>query len=141
MSKEKTFSIIKPDAVKKNLVGKILAMVEASGLTIVGTRMVHLSKAQAQEFYGVHKERPFYNDLVNYMTTGPVVVSCFEGENAIAKYREIMGATNPANAAEGTIRKLYADSIEANAVHGSDAAETAAQEIRFFFKDEDLHTR
>lgn len=141
MSKEKTFSIIKPDAVKRNLIGKILAMIEGAGLTILGTRLVQLTKAQAQEFYGVHKDRPFYNDLVNYMTSGPVVVSCLEGENAVKKYRDLMGATNPANAAEGTIRKLYAESIEANAVHGSDALETAEQEIRFFFKNEDLHSR
>lgn len=141
MAIQKTFSIVKPDAVKRNLVGKIFAMIEDAGLTIVGTRMVHLSKEQAQEFYAVHKERPFYNDLVAYMTSGPVVVSCLEGENAIAKYREVMGATNPAEAAEGTIRKLFAESIEANSVHGSDAPETAAQEIRFFFQDNELHSR
>jgi len=103
--------------------------------------MVQLSENQAREFYAVHKERPFYNDLVSYMTSGPVVVSCLEGENAVAKYREIMGATNPADAAEGTIRKLYAESIEANAVHGSDSDENAAIEIKFFFKDEDLCSR
>lgn len=141
MSIERTFSIIKPDAVKKNLVGKILAHIETSGLKIIGTRMIHLSDAQAKEFYAVHKERPFYPDLVRYMTSGPVVVSCLEGENAVAKYREIMGATDPAKAASGTIRKLYAENIEANAVHGSDAVETAKNEVAFFFKKEDLHSR
>lgn len=141
MSKERTFSIIKPDAVKKNLIGKIFSQIESAGLAIIGTRMVHLSEAQAQEFYAVHKERPFYPSLVRYMTSGPVVVSCLEGENAIAKYREVMGATDPAKAAPGTIRKLYADSIEANAVHGSDAPDTAKQEIAFFFKPQDLHSR
>lgn len=141
MSLERTFSIIKPDAVKKNLVGKILAHIETSGLKIIGTRMIHLSDAQAKEFYGVHKERPFYNDLVRYMTSGPVVVSCLEGENAVTKYREIMGATDPAKAAPGTIRKLYAENIEANAVHGSDAVETAKNEVAFFFKQEELHSR
>ncbi len=141
MAKERTFSIIKPDAVRKNLIGKIFAHIESAGLSIVGTRLLQLSESQAREFYGVHKERPFYADLVRYMTSGPVVVSCLEGENAVAKYREIMGATNPAQAADGTIRKLYAESIEANAVHGSDAAETAKQEIAFFFKDGDLLSR
>lgn len=141
MSLERTFSIIKPDAVNKNLVGKILAHVETAGLKVIGTRMLHLSDAQAKEFYAVHKERPFYNDLVRYMTSGPVVVSCLEGENAVAKYREIMGATDPAKAALGTIRKLYAENIEANAVHGSDAVETATNEVAFFFKKEELHSR
>lgn len=141
MSIERTFSIIKPDAVKKNLVGKILAHIETSGLKVIGTRMIHLSDAQAKEFYAIHKERPFYHDLVRYMTSGPVVVSCLEGENAVAQYREIMGATDPAKAAPGTIRKLYAENIEANAVHGSDAVETAKNEVAFFFKKEDLHSR
>ncbi len=138
MSLERTFSIIKPDAVKKNLIGKVLAHIETAGLKIVGTRLVQLTEQQAKEFYGVHKERPFYGDLVRYMTSGPVVVSCLEGENAVAKYREIMGATNPAQAAEGTIRKLYAESIEANTVHGSDSLDNAKTEIAFFFKNEDL---
>lgn len=141
MTIEKTFSIVKPDAVQKNLIGKIFAHIEGAGLKIIGTRMVHLSEDQAKEFYAVHKERPFYNDLVKYMTSGPVVVSCLEGENAVAKYREIMGATNPAEAAEGTIRKLYAESIEANAVHGSDSLENAKKEIAFFFEEQDLHSR
>lgn len=135
---ERTFSIIKPDAVKKNLVGKILAHIETSGLKIIGTRMIHMSDMQAREFYAVHKARPFYNDLVKYMTSGPVVVSALEGENAVAKYREIMGATNPKDAAPGTIRKLYAENIEANAVHGSDSLENAKNEISFFFQDKDL---
>ena len=141
MSIERTFSIIKPDAVKKNLVGKVLAHIESSGLKVIGTRMLKLSESQAKEFYAVHKDRPFYGDLVKYMTSGPVVVSCLEGENAVAKYREIMGATNPANAAEGTIRKLYAESIEANAVHGSDSLDNAKIEISFFFKNDDLCSR
>jgi nucleoside-diphosphate kinase len=139
MAIERTFSIIKPDAVKRNFIGKVLAHIEGAGLKILGTRLIRLSENQAKEFYAVHKERPFYNDLVKYMTSGPVVVSCLEGENAVAKYREIMGATNPANAAEGTIRKLYAESIEANAVHGSDSSDNAKTEIAFFFKAEDLH--
>lgn len=141
MTKERTFSIIKPDAVKRNYIGKILAHIEGAGLTVIGTRMIHMSEDQAKTFYGVHKERPFYNDLVKYMTSGPVVVSCFEGENAVLKYREIMGATDPAKAADGTIRKLYAQNIEANAVHGSDAVETAKEEIAFFFKANELHSR
>lgn len=141
MTKERTFSIIKPDAVKRNFIGKILAHIEAAGLTVIGTRMIHMSDDQAKTFYGVHKERPFYNDLVRYMTSGPVVVSCLEGENAVLKYREIMGATDPAKAADGTIRKLYAQNIEANAVHGSDAVETAKEEIAFFFKANELHSR
>ena len=141
MAIERTFSIVKPDAVKRNFIGKVLAHIEGAGLKILGTRMLHLTESQAKEFYAVHKERPFYNDLVLYMTSGPVVVSCLEGENAVAKYREIMGATNPANAAEGTIRKLYAESIEANAVHGSDSAENAKTEIAFFFQDSDLCSR
>lgn len=135
---ERTFSIIKPDAVKKNLVGKILAHIETAGLKIIGTRMIHMNDMQAKEFYSVHKARPFYNDLVKYMTSGPVVVSVLQGENAVAKYRDVMGATNPKDAAPGTIRKLYADNIEANAVHGSDSLENAQKEIRFFFQDKDL---
>ncbi|MCP5463884.1 MAG: nucleoside-diphosphate kinase [Deltaproteobacteria bacterium] len=141
MAIERTFSIIKPDAVGRDLVGKILAHIEGAGLKILATRMVRLSEGQAKEFYAVHKERPFYGDLVNYMTSGPVVVSCLEGEGAVAKYREIMGATNPAEAAEGTIRKLYAENIEANAVHGSDSLENAKNEIAFFFEDNDICAR
>lgn len=141
MAIQRTFSIIKPDAVKKNCVGKILAHIEGAGLKILATRMLQLSESQAREFYAVHKERPFYNDLVKYMTSGPVVVSCLEGEEAVAKYREIMGATNPAQAAPGTIRKLYADNIEANAVHGSDSLENAAIEVKFFFQPADICAR
>ncbi|WP_035250898.1 nucleoside-diphosphate kinase [Desulfocurvus vexinensis] len=133
MALERTFSIIKPNAVAKNKVGAILAMIEAAGLKIVGTRMIHLTRAQAEGFYAVHRERPFFGSLCDFMCSGPVVVSVLEGENAVARYREIMGATNPANAAEGTIRKLYADDIEANAVHGSDGPDTAAVEIAYFF--------
>jgi len=133
MTIERTFSIIKPNAVAKNKIGAILAMIEASGLKILATKKIHLTKAQAEGFYAVHAERPFFGSLCEFMCSGPVVVSALEGENAIAKYRELMGATNPANAAEGTIRKLYADDIEANAVHGSDAPETAAVEISYFF--------
>ena len=141
MAMQRTFSIIKPDAVKRNLVGKILAHIEGANLKILGTRMLHLSNNQAKEFYAVHKERPFYGELVEYMTSGPVVVSCLEGEDAVNKYREIMGATNPANAAEGTIRKLYAESLQANSVHGSDAPETASTEIAFFFNNDTLFPR
>jgi nucleoside-diphosphate kinase len=133
MALERTFSIIKPNAVAKNKVGAILAMIEGAGLKIVGTRMLHLTRAQAEGFYAVHRERPFFDSLCAFMCSGPVVVSVLEGEDAIARYREIMGATNPANAAEGTIRKLYADDIEANAVHGSDGPDTAAVEIAYFF--------
>jgi nucleoside-diphosphate kinase len=138
MTVQRTLSIIKPDATKRNLVGKILAHVEGAGLKILGTRMLWLSENQAKEFYAVHKERPFYNELVEYMRSGPVVVTCLEGENAIDKYREVMGATNPENAAEGTIRKLYAESLQCNSVHGSDAPETAQTEIAFFFNDDTL---
>lgn len=130
---EKTLSILKPDATKRNLTGKINAVIEGSGLRIIAQKRVWLSKKQAEKFYEVHKERPFYNSLVEFMTSGPVVVQVLEGENAVAKYREVMGATNPANAEEGTIRKLFAESIEANSVHGSDSAENAAVEISYFF--------
>jgi nucleoside-diphosphate kinase len=130
---ERTFSIIKPDATRRNLTGKVNAVFEAAGLRIVAQKRMHMSTAQAEEFYGVHKARPFFRDLVTFMTSGPVVVQVLEGENAVAKNREIMGATNPANAAEGTIRKLFAESIEANSVHGSDSAENAATEIAYFF--------
>lgn len=135
MALERTFSIIKPDATARNLTGKINAMIEAAGLRIVAQKRVRLSKAAAEGFYAVHRERPFFNDLVSFMISGPVVVQVLEGENAIAKYREVMGATNPENADEGTIRKTFAESIEANSVHGSDAPETAAQEIKYFFSD------
>ncbi|MEQ8274654.1 MAG: nucleoside-diphosphate kinase [Deltaproteobacteria bacterium] len=133
MAIERTLSIVKPDAVKKNAIGGCLSMLEGAGLEIVATRMLHLSKAQAEAFYAVHKERPFYGSLVEFMTSGPVVVSVLQGENAIAKNREVMGATDVSKAAEGTIRKKYGSSIEQNAVHGSDAPETAAVEIAFFF--------
>lgn len=130
---ERTFSIIKPDAVNRNLAGEILSMIQGAGLKVVGMKMIHLTKAQAEGFYAVHRERPFFDSLTTYMCSGPVVCSVLEGENAIARYRELMGATNPANAAEGTIRKKYAVSLEANSVHGSDAPETAAFEIGYFF--------
>lgn len=133
MAIEHTFSIIKPDATRRNLTGKINAMLEDAGLRIVAQRRIHMSTAQAQAFYAVHSERPFYNDLVSFMTSGPVVVQVLEGEGAIAKNREVMGATNPAEAAEGTIRKTFAENIEANSVHGSDSAENAAIEIAYFF--------
>ena len=138
MAKERTLSIIKPDATRRNLTGKINAKFEDAGLRIVAQRRVWLSADQAGKFYEVHKARPFYNDLVKFMTSGPVVVQVLEGENAVAKNREVMGATNPANAAPGTIRKEFAESIEANSVHGSDAPETAANEIKFFFRDLDI---
>jgi len=131
--KERTFSIIKPDAVERNLVGEILAMIEKAGLRIVAMKRIRMTKQDAEGFYAVHKAKPFFGELTDFMASGPVVVSVLEGENAIAKYREIMGATNPANAAEGTIRKLYAKSIDANSVHGSDAPETAREEIAYFF--------
>ena len=133
MAIERTFSIIKPDATRRNLTGKINALIEGAGLRIVAQKRLHLTTEQAQGFYAVHKERPFYNDLVAFMTSGPVVVQVLEGENAIAKYREVMGATNPEHADAGTIRKEFAESIEANSVHGSDAPETAKEEIAFFF--------
>ncbi len=130
---ERTFSIIKPDATRRNLTGKINANFEDAGLRIVAQKRLQLTTAQAEAFYGVHKERGFFRDLVTFMTSGPVVVQVLEGENAVAKNREIMGATNPANAAPGTIRKEFAESIEANSVHGSDSAENAVAEIAFFF--------
>ena len=132
---ERTFSIIKPDATARNLTGAINAMIEKKGLRIVAQKRVRMSTAEAETFYGVHRARPFFRELVDFMTSGPVVVQVLEGESAIAKNREVMGATNPANAAEGTIRKDFAESIEANSVHGSDAADTAANEIKFFFSD------
>ena len=138
MSKERTLSIIKPDATRRNLTGKINARIEESGLRIIAQKRLWLSRAQAEKFYEVHKERPFYSDLCKFMTSGPVVVQALEGENAVAKYREVMGATNPANAAPGTIRKDFAESIEANSVHGSDSADNAKVEIAFFFSGIEL---
>ncbi len=138
MAIERTFSIIKPDAVAKNAVGKVLTLLEEGGLRVVAQRMLRLSEVQAREFYAVHKERPFYNDLVAFMTEGPVVVQVLEGENAIARNREIMGATNPEEAADGTIRKAVGTNIERNACHGSDAPETAVVEIAFFFSGAEL---
>ena len=133
MAVERTFSIIKPDATARNLTGAINAVIEKSGLRIVAQKRVWLSRAQAEKFYEVHAARPFYNDLCTFMTSGPVVVQVLEGENAVAKYRDVMGATNPANAAPGTIRKDFAESIEANSVHGSDSPDNAKIEIAFFF--------
>jgi len=141
MSVEQTLSIIKPDGVEKNLIGEIYRRFEKAGLHIVAARMTHLTKKQAEGFYAVHKERPFFHDLVSYMTSGPVMVQVLEGESAINKNREIMGATNPADADAGTIRKDFAASIEENVVHGSDGPETAAQEIAFFFGDGGLCLR
>ena len=141
MAVEQTLSIIKPDGVQKNLIGEIYSRFEKAGLEIVGARMMHLSQAQAEGFYEVHKERPFYADLVSYMTSGPVVVQVLQGENAINQNREIMGATNPDDAAPGTIRKDFAASIEENVVHGSDGPDTAAQEIAFFFGDDGVCPR
>lgn len=133
MTQERTFSIVKPDAVAKNVIGQIYSRFEDAGLRIVASKMLHLTREQAEGFYAVHKERPFFKDLVEFMISGPVMVQVLEGENAIAKNREIMGATNPAEAAAGTIRADFATSIDENAVHGSDAPETAATEIEFFF--------
>lgn len=133
MALERTFAIIKPDAVANGHTGEILSMIEQNGFRIVGLKMRRISKSEGEAFYAVHKERPFFNGLVTFMTEGPVVVVVLEREDAIAKWRELMGATNPANAAEGTIRKKFAENIERNSVHGSDAPETAAQEIPFFF--------
>ena len=141
MAIEQTLSIIKPDAVSKNVIGEIYARFEKAGLQIVAAKMVQLSQEQAEGFYAVHKERPFFADLVKFMISGPVMVQALEGENAILKHREVMGATNPAEAAEGTIRKDFASSIDENAVHGSDAAETAKQEIAFFFEPGDVCKR
>lgn len=141
MSVEQTLSIIKPDGVEKNLIGEIYSRFEKAGLQIVAARMLHLSKKQAEGFYAVHRERPFYNDLVNYMRSGPVMIQVLEGESAIDKNREIMGATNPADADPGTIRKDFAASIEENVVHGSDSPETAKEEIAFFFRDDGICPR
>jgi nucleoside-diphosphate kinase len=136
---EKTFSIIKPDAVASGKAGKILSLLEENGFRIAALRMLRLSQGQAEGFYAVHKERPFYSGLVKFMTEGPVIVMALEREDAVKKLREVMGATNPANAAEGTVRKLYAENIERNAIHGSDAPETAAQELQFFFTSVELN--
>jgi len=138
MAIERTFSIIKPDAVRRNLIGNILAVFEKNGLRPVALKKIQMTRAQAEGFYAVHKERPFFGELVETMISGPVVVQVLEGEGAILKNREVMGATNPANAAEGTIRKLYAVSVGENSVHGSDAPETAAEEIKFFFNDDEI---
>ena len=141
MTIERTFSIIKPDAVAKNVIGEIVSRFEQNGLRIIAMRMVHLTREQAEGFYAVHRERPFFNDLVAFMTSGPVVVQVLEGENAISKNRELMGATNPQEAAAGTIRADFAKTVDENAVHGSDAPETAAQEIEFFFGEGGLCPR
>jgi nucleoside-diphosphate kinase len=133
MATERTFSIIKPDATRRNLTGKVNSVLEAAGLRIVAQKRIHMTQAQAEAFYGVHAARPFFRDLVTFMISGPVVVQVLEGENAVARNREVMGATNPANAEPGTIRALFAESIEANSVHGSDSAENAATEIAYFF--------
>ncbi len=138
MALERTFSIIKPDAVARNLTGAINAMIEAAGLRIVAQKRLRISLPQARKFYAVHKERPFFGELVDFMVSGPVVVQVLEGDDAIAKYRELMGATDPAKAAPGTIRKLHAQSIEKNSVHGSDAADTAVREIAQFFSDNEI---
>jgi nucleoside-diphosphate kinase len=138
MALERTFSIIKPDATRRNLTGAINDRIEKSGLRIIGQRRIHMNRQQAEGFYGVHRERPFFGSLVQFMTSGPVVVQVLEGENAVAKYREVMGATDPAKAAAGTIRKDFAESIEANSVHGSDSAENAKTEIAFFFKPDEI---
>lgn len=141
MTTELTLSIIKPDAVAKSVIGQIYSRFEQAGLTIVAAKMTQLSRAQAEGFYAVHKDRPFFNDLVSFMISGPVMIQVLSGENAIMKHREIMGATNPKEAAPGTIRADFADSIDANAVHGSDSAETAAQEIAYFFEPHDVCER
>jgi nucleoside-diphosphate kinase len=138
MAVERTFSILKPDATARNLTGAINAMIEKAGLRIVAQRRIRMSRSDAEKFYEVHKERPFYGELVEFMTSGPVVVQVLEGDNAIAKYRDVMGATDPAKAAEGTIRKVHAKSVGENSVHGSDSAENAKKEIAQFFKDSDI---
>jgi nucleoside-diphosphate kinase len=138
MAIERTFSIIKPDATKRNLTGKVIAKFEDAGLRVVASKRIHMTRAQAEGFYGVHKDRPFFGELVEFMISGPVVVQVLEGENAVLKNREVMGATNPSNAAPGTIRKEFALSVGENSVHGSDAPETAAEEIKFFFTDAEI---
>jgi len=141
MAQERTLSIVKPDGVSRNLIGQVYSRLEKAELRIIASRMLHLSQREAEGFYAVHRERPFFKDLVKYMTSGPVVVQVLEGENAIARYREIMGATDPKKAAPGTIRADFALSIEQNVVHGSDAPETAADEIAYFFRTTELHSR
>ena len=138
MAVTRTFSIIKPDATRRNLTGAVTKMLEDAGLRVVASKRLHLSQEQAEGFYGVHRERPFFGDLVGFMTSGPVVVQVLEGENAVQRNRDVMGATNPANAEPGTIRKELAESIEANSVHGSDSEENAANEIKFFFSDDEI---
>jgi nucleoside-diphosphate kinase len=138
MAVSRTFSIIKPDATRRNLTGAVTKMLEEAGLRVVASKRIQMTRGQAEGFYAVHKERPFFGDLVNFMTSGPVVVQVLEGEDAVKRNRDVMGATNPANADEGTIRKTYAESIEANSVHGSDSEENAAIEIAFFFKPEEV---
>ena len=141
MAVERTLSIIKPDAVAKNVIGEIYSRFEQSGLRIVAARMRQLSRVEAEAFYGVHRARPFFKDLVDFMVSGPIMVQVLEGENAIAMNRDLMGATDPKKAAKGTIRADFADSIDANAVHGSDSAQTAAVEVRFFFPELEIHSR
>jgi nucleoside-diphosphate kinase len=141
MAVERTLSIIKPDAVAKNVIGQIYARFEAAGLKVVAARMAHLSRGEAESFYGVHRERPFFKDLVDFMVSGPVMIQALEGESAIQKHRDLMGATDPKKAAPGTIRADFADSIDANAVHGSDGAETASAEIAFFFAGMNVYSR
>ncbi len=141
MAVERTFSIVKPDAVAKNVIGKIYERFESVGLRIIGCKMLRLTRGQAEAFYVVHRERPFYQELVDYMVSGPVVVQVLEGEDAVAMNRKVMGATNPTDAAPGTIRADFAQSVQANAVHGSDAKETAAQEIAFFFSADEICDR
>ena len=138
MAATRTFSIIKPDATRRNLTGAITAMLEDAGLRVVASRRIRMTREQAEGFYAVHRERPFFNDLVRFMTSGPVVVQVLEGEDAMARNRQVMGATHPADAAEGTIRKVHAESMEANSVHGSDSPENAEIEIAFFFKPEEI---
>jgi nucleoside-diphosphate kinase len=141
MAVERTLSIVKPDAVAKNVIGQIYSRFEAAGLRVIAARMFHLSQAEAQQFYAVHKDRPFFKDLVKFMVSGPIMVQVLEGDNAIARNRELMGSTDPKKADKGTIRADFADSIDANAVHGSDAPETARNEIVFFFATLDVHSR
>jgi nucleoside-diphosphate kinase len=138
MALQRTFSIIKPDATRRNLTGAVTRMLEEAGLRVIASKRIRMTKEQAEGFYAVHSERPFFNDLVAFMTSGPVVVQVLEGEDAVQRNRDVMGATNPAQAAEGTIRKTYAESIEANSVHGSDSIENAKVEIDFFFKPEEI---
>ena len=141
MALERTLSIVKPDAVAKNVIGQIYSRFEKAGLKIVAAKMKHLSRKEAEGFYAVHRERPFFNSLVEFMSSGPVIVQVLEGDNAVARHRDLMGATNPKEAAAGTIRADFADSIDANAVHGSDAADTAAVEIAYFFPTPDVYSR